>query len=66
MILVNEAAETAEQFVASIQAHALMEMGFESHINGYDDIRLARIASQLPPALRQNLIDAITRRRHEP
>lgn len=38
---------TARQFVASIQAHALFELGFEEHINNYSARDLGLIATQI-------------------
>jgi L-asparaginase II len=38
---------TARQFAASIQAHALLELGFEEHINDYSARDLGLIATQI-------------------
>lgn len=39
--------QAARQFVASIQAHALFELGFEDHINNYEARDLALVATQI-------------------
>jgi hypothetical protein len=48
----------ARQFAASIQAHALFELGFEDHINRYEPRHLALVASQVSGPLRGRLFDA--------
>jgi hypothetical protein len=48
----------ARQFAASIQAHALFELGFEGHINRYEPRHLALVATQIVGPLRDKLFDA--------
>lgn len=43
----NKLKQVARQFVASTQAHALFELGFEEHINTYSARDLALIATQI-------------------
>ena len=47
----------ARLFAASIQANALVELGFEEHLNDYEPRELRLIASQLPEPLRQRVED---------
>jgi len=51
----NPARWAARLFSASIQANALVELGFEEHLNDYEPRELRLIASQLPEPLRGRL-----------
>lgn len=53
--LPNEALKPVLDFVASIQAHALIECGMEPHINRYDEATILRIAAQMPEHLGAHL-----------
>jgi hypothetical protein len=51
----NPLKRAAMQFIASIEAHALVELGFEEHINEYDARTLAMIGSQSGNPIRYEL-----------
>ena len=50
--------QAARQFAASTQMHALVELGFEDHMNTYGARDLALIGSQSTGPIRQSLYDA--------
>jgi hypothetical protein len=52
----------ARRFCASIQAHALIELGFEEHVNDYDAKNIALLSCQLEGGMKTILRDEAVER----
>jgi len=50
--------QAARQFAASTQMHALVELGFEDHMNSYEARDLALIGSQSNGPIQRSLYEA--------